>query len=102
MVSLMHTHGSDDTDLKRFFQVYDAAAAMRWEQVPCNLCGSERSSRVFTIRDYRFLTDQTDFNVVRCAKCSLVRVDPRPVEADIHRYYHDDFYRGQEGPEEAL
>jgi SAM-dependent methyltransferase len=57
---------------------------------------------VFTIRDYRFLTDQTDFTVVRCEKCSLVRVDPRPVEADIHRYYHDDFYRGQEGPEEAL
>jgi SAM-dependent methyltransferase len=57
---------------------------------------------VFTIRDYRFLTDQTDFNVVRCEQCSLVRVNPRPVEADIHRYYHDDFYRGQENREEAL
>jgi len=76
--------------------------AIRWEDVPCNLCGSERASHVFTIRDNRFLTDQVDFNVVRCAKCSLVRVDPRPPEEDIHRYYHDDFYRGQENPKEAL
>jgi SAM-dependent methyltransferase len=54
------------------------------------------------MRDYRFLTDQVDFSVVRCLDCSLVRVNPRPLEADIHRYYHDDFYRGQDSPEEAL
>ena len=75
---------------------------IRWEDVACNLCGSERSSYLFTLRDYRYLTDQIDFNVVRCAKCSLVRVNPRPLESDIHRYYHDDFYRGQESREEAL
>jgi SAM-dependent methyltransferase len=57
---------------------------------------------VFTLRDYRYLTDQVDFHVVRCARCSLVRVDPRPLEDDIHRYYHDDFYRGRQTPEEAL
>ncbi len=76
--------------------------AIGWEDVACNLCGSRRSRHLFTLRDYRFLTDQVDFNVVRCTTCSLVRVDPRPLESDIHRYYHDDFYRGQEDAEEAL
>ena len=42
------------------------------------------------------------FNVVRCDTCGLVRLNPRPIEADIHRYYHDSFYRSVETPEEAL
>jgi SAM-dependent methyltransferase len=29
-------------------------------------------------------------------------MNPRPIEADIHRYYHDSFYRSEESPEEAL
>lgn len=77
-------------------------ADIQWEDVPCNLCGSKRSRLMFTMRDYRFLTDRIRFNVVRCVQCALVRVNPRPIEPDIHRYYHDDFYRGQESREEAL
>jgi SAM-dependent methyltransferase len=76
--------------------------APRLEQVPCNLCGSEQSRAIFTSRDYRFQTDPTEFAVVRCRSCGLVRLNPRPIEEDIHRYYHDGFYRADETPKEAL
>src|SRR5712691_3584276 len=94
-------HRGDDVDLHASRKGTEMTA-IGWEDVACNLCGSRRSRHLFTLRDYRFLTDQVDFNVVRCMTCSLVRVDPRPLESDIHRYYHDDFYRGQEDAEEAL
>jgi SAM-dependent methyltransferase len=77
-------------------------ASIRWEDVPCNLCGTRKSAFLFTTRDYRFVTDRTDFRVVRCAECRLVRMNPRPIEADIHRYYHDGFYRSDESPADAL
>jgi SAM-dependent methyltransferase len=76
--------------------------AIRWEDVACNSCASSRSIELFRSRDYRFVTDTTEFTVVRCVDCGLVRVNPRPIEADIHRYYHDHFYRARETPEEAL
>jgi SAM-dependent methyltransferase len=76
--------------------------AIRWEDAACNLCASSRATELFRSRDFRFLTDATEFAVVRCRGCGLVRLNPRPVEADIHRYYHDGFYRASETPEEAL
>jgi SAM-dependent methyltransferase len=75
---------------------------IRWEDNPCNLCESLAATELFRSRDYRFLTDATEFRIVRCRRCRLVRMNPRPIEADIHRYYHDDFYRAQETPQEAL
>jgi SAM-dependent methyltransferase len=76
--------------------------AIRWEDNPCSHCASTAVTELFRSRDYRFATDTTEFRVVRCLRCRLVRLNPRPVEADIHRYYHDDFYRSQETPQEAL
>ena len=77
-------------------------SAIRWEEVACNLCASGGATELFRSRDYRFLTDTTEFAVVRCHGCGLVRLNPRPIEADIHRYYHDAFYRSPETPAEAL
>jgi SAM-dependent methyltransferase len=75
---------------------------IRWEDNPCSQCASTAVAELFRSRDYRFLTDTSEFRIVRCRRCSLVRMNPRPVEADIHRYYHDDFYRAQETPDDAL
>jgi hypothetical protein len=72
------------------------------EDVPCNGCGNAAAAIVFTTRDYRFLTDANDFRVVRCTSCGLARVTPRPTASDIHRYYHDEFYRAGETPAQAL
>ena len=38
---------------------------IRWEEPPCYLCGSRSIKPVFSTRDYRFLTDDTVFNVVK-------------------------------------
>lgn len=76
--------------------------AIRWEDNPCNLCASPAVTELFFSRDYRFATDVTEFRIVRCRRCGLVRMNPRPVEDDIHRYYHDDFYRAEETPQQAL
>ena len=76
--------------------------AIRWEDVACNLCASPHWTEMFRSRDYRYGIDTTEFGVVRCDGCGLVRLNPRPVEADIHRYYHDHFYRAEESPQEAL
>ncbi|MGB3811108.1 MAG: class I SAM-dependent methyltransferase [Parvibaculum sp.] len=75
---------------------------VRWEDSHCSLCRSSSTEHLYETKDYRFLTDDVTFNVVRCAECGLVRVNPRPVEEDIHKYYHDDFYRAGESPDEAL
>jgi hypothetical protein len=75
---------------------------IRWEDSPCDLCGSRSVKPMFSTKDYRFLTDDTVFNVVKCRNCGLVRINPRPVEDDIHRYYHGEFYREGETPDEAL
>jgi SAM-dependent methyltransferase len=76
--------------------------AIRWEDNPCSHCASTTATELFRSRDYRFATDITEFRIVRCRRCRLVRMNPRPIEADIHRYYHDDFYRSDETPQEAL
>ena len=76
--------------------------AIRWEDNACGHCASTAVTELFRSRDYRFATDSTEFRIVRCRRCRLVRMNPRPIEADIHRYYHDGFYRSTETPEEAL
>jgi SAM-dependent methyltransferase len=76
--------------------------AIQWEDNPCSHCASTAVVELFRSRDYRFATDITEFRIVRCRECGLVRMNPRPVEAEIHRYYHDDFYRSDESPQQAL
>ncbi|MGM4961890.1 class I SAM-dependent methyltransferase [Tardiphaga sp. 1201_B9_N1_1] len=72
------------------------------ETVACNLCGSKATKHLFSTKDYRFLVDDRDFNVVKCTNCGLVYVNPRPDENDIHRYYNNDFYNAEETPEAAF
>ncbi len=51
------------------------------EAVACNLCGGHET-RPFTRRQ--------GYDVVRCAACSLVYVNPRPDAAFLHRHYNSD------------
>jgi SAM-dependent methyltransferase len=53
----------------------------------CLLCGSGRSTSLFTASDRLFETTREQFTVVRCVECGLVRLDPQPPAADLHRYY---------------
>ncbi|MBA2504686.1 MAG: class I SAM-dependent methyltransferase [Thermoleophilaceae bacterium] len=57
------------------------------ETTSCNLCGSHDAKRLFTLRDYRFQTDDIEWPVVRCRACGLGFLNPRPDAEEMGRYY---------------
>ncbi len=57
------------------------------EQVPCNVCGGN---------DTRCLTECGEFRIVRCQRCGLVYLNPRPAPAELASLYADYHARGGE------
>lgn len=68
---------------------------VRMETVSCNLCGSEDYATVYEMPDTLFQKDEW-FTVVACRRCGLGFVNPRPVAAEIQRYYPPQYYSGFE------
>lgn len=78
------------------------------KRFPCNLCGSEKQSRVFAVsvddRTLRYFfyarnvpspQNMTgDFEVVKCKDCGLLRVDPRFEEEELKMVYSSDEVAG--------
>lgn len=61
------------------------------EEVSCNLCGGENTELLFSGKDWVFPTNE-EFNIVRCKKCGLVFLNPRPGKDEIVKYYPDEYY----------
>ena len=61
------------------------------EYVNCNLCGADDTELVFVADENQFHLNGR-FNIVKCKKCGLVYVNPRPRFNEIHRYYPDEIY----------
>jgi 2-polyprenyl-3-methyl-5-hydroxy-6-metoxy-1,4-benzoquinol methylase len=57
------------------------------EQVDCNLCGADDAAPLFRLRDYRLRVDDVEWNAVRCRRCGLGYLNPRPTPAESERYY---------------
>ncbi len=55
----------------------------RKDNAVCNLCGSSKSKRLFTVRS---------FNIVQCSNCGLVYLNPMPCLADIAKIYDTSGY----------
>ena len=62
------------------------------EHVACNLCGSDDSRRLYSLRDYRLRVDDRLWNLVQCRHCSLGYLDPRPTVAEIGMYYPESYF----------
>jgi len=60
------------------------------ETVPCNLCGADDASPVFEGRDLAYGADGT-FRLVKCGRCGLVYVNPRPTLEELPAYYPQDY-----------
>lgn len=60
--------------------------------VPCSLCKSESAMYLFDGSDERFHIDDKRYAVVRCNRCDLVRLSPRPSDQLLPQYYPDSFY----------
>ena len=58
----------------------------------CLLCGSPQSAPLFHGSDRLYHTTTRLFDVVRCAKCGLLRLDPQPSPEELRRYYPDSYW----------
>jgi len=56
------------------------------EEVTCALCGVKDTRRVLTLRDFAFGVPG-EFTLVRCCRCGLMYLNPRPSPAQMSRYY---------------
>ena len=64
------------------------ASAVQHETVGCNLCGSAEYSRLHVKHGY---------TIVRCNRCRLVFLNPRPVPSDLASIYNEESYYGGDG-----
>lgn len=60
------------------------------EDVKCNICGNEKNELILTVPDC--VEAASKFQLVRCRKCDLTFVSPRPQNIDWRKYYPDDTY----------
>ncbi len=52
----------------------------------CSLCGADDAERLLTLRDYAF-DGPGEFPLLRCRRCGLMYLNPRPGPAQMDRYY---------------
>ena len=61
------------------------------EDVPCDLCGSERRRALYEIGDVRYGRPSPSYRVSRCRDCRLVYVSPRPPVDRLGELYPADY-----------
>jgi 2-polyprenyl-3-methyl-5-hydroxy-6-metoxy-1,4-benzoquinol methylase len=66
------------------------------ETVACNLCHGTRVRRLYKRRDYRLRIDETEWNLVRCVRCGLGFLNPRPTPQEVGRYYPASYFSKRE------
>lgn len=65
------------------------------ESVPCALCGRDETVPMLYVRDMHFTVDAKRdrvFPIVRCLRCSLCFVNPRPTREELPSYHPGEFY----------
>lgn len=65
---------------------------LRLEHVPCCLCGGTDGRPEGVGRDFEYHTSPDTFLALRCPRCDLVYLDPRPVAEELGRIYPDDYH----------
>lgn len=60
------------------------------ETVLCNLCGSDEQKLLWKGQDWAF-GNSTQFTMVRCMKCGLIFLNPRPAPDEMESYYPKDY-----------
>lgn len=66
-------------------------AESRWESPACPLCGGGNHVLAREAPEQDGPTGGPLFRLVRCSACGLVFLNPRPIEADIGRFYPADY-----------
>lgn len=64
-------------------------------RIKCAFCGSDQYSLVVQAKDYRLHTTDQVFDLVRCLRCGLIYLNPRPDEGELSIFYPNTFYAEQ-------
>lgn len=62
------------------------------EHVTCNLCGTSDARPLYRLRDYRLRVDDHEWQIVRCRRCGLGYLNPRPAPEEVSRYYPSSYF----------
>jgi SAM-dependent methyltransferase len=62
------------------------------ESVRCNLCEADETKPLFRLRDYRLFVDDIEWQAVRCTRCGLGYLNPRPTPDELSRYYPAEYF----------
>lgn len=69
-----------------------AAPALRLVPTTCAVCGADDSDPIAVGEDFEYRTTPDSFLAVRCRRCGLVYLDPRPAESEHAVIYPDDYH----------
>jgi SAM-dependent methyltransferase len=70
----------------------DSRRIVETEQVPCGICGSERSESYSDSFDYEYETCGNTWKFVRCLECGNIYLNPRPVGGELSTIYPENYY----------
>ena len=74
------------------------AAPLRLAPSLCTLCGIEDCEPIAVGADFEYRTSADEFLVVRCRRCRLVYLNPRPADSESGRIYPDSYHAFQFRP----
>jgi 2-polyprenyl-3-methyl-5-hydroxy-6-metoxy-1,4-benzoquinol methylase len=61
------------------------------EYINCILCNGDDTEKILTGKDLRYGTSDEMFTIVRCKKCKLVYINPRPTKGETYKYYPEKY-----------
>lgn len=70
--------------------------SIRLEEINCPVCNCAEHKLLFNAQDLRLKTCSEIFNIVKCAICGFIFLNPRPIHDEAINFYPSDFNR--EGP----
>ena len=70
-----------------------AARSVLTVDLPCTGCGSTADAELYRGHEHEYTTTTNDeFVIVRCTKCELVRLNPRPDVSELGQIYPPEYY----------
>lgn len=68
------------------------AAGLTLESVSCCVCGCRDAAPIGVGEDFEYRTSRDSFLAVRCNRCGLVYLDPRPAPSQMSVIYPDSYH----------
>jgi len=66
---------------------------------PCPACGNSAFRPLFSAKDTLYHATSSEFHMVECAGCRLIRLHPQPTPEELREYYPDDYWLEPDRPQ---